>query len=92
MVKDLVNDGASILWRGRPVVGCHIVIILHELVLVFFLVVVRNLCTAAYREPDLGLGWRLAACSNGLLTLALLLGWDIATSTHVAIRLGVGVG
>jgi hypothetical protein len=90
VVEDLVDDGAGILWRVHPEVGGHIVIVLHELVLVFFLVVVRNLGTAACRESDLGLRWRLATRSNGLLTLALLLGRDVATGTHVAIRLRVG--
>ncbi len=85
MVKDLVNDGAGILCCGRPVVGGRFVIVLHELVLIFFLVIVRDLGSATGRESDLSLRWRLAACSNGVLTLALLLGRDVATGTNVAI-------
>jgi hypothetical protein len=90
MVENLVDDGASVFRRGRPIVGSHFVVIFHELVLVFFLVVVRDLGSATCGESDLGLRWRLAASGNGVLTLALLLGGDVATGANVAIRLRVG--
>jgi hypothetical protein len=91
MVEDLVDDRTSFLGRVRIVVGDHFVIVLDELVLVFFIVVVCDLSCATRREADFGLGWRLATRSYGMLTLTLLLGRDISTSAHVGIRLGVGV-
>lgn len=55
MVEDLVDDGASVFRRGRPVVGGHFIVLFHELVLVFFLIVVGDLDSATCRESDLGL-------------------------------------
>jgi hypothetical protein len=92
MIEDFVNDRTSLLGRVRPVVGSHLVIVLYELILVFFLVVVRDLGCTSRREADLGLRWRLSTRGYGVLTLSLFLGRDVSTSAHVRIRLGVRVG
>jgi hypothetical protein len=89
MIEDLVNDGATVLNSVCPIGGRHLVFLLRKLVVIIFFIVVRDLGCATCREPDLSLRRRLAACSNGMLTLALLLGWDIATSSNVTIRFGV---
>lgn len=89
MIEDLVDDGTSVLNGVRPVGGSHLVFFFCELVFVLFLIVVCDLSGAPCRESDLGLRRRLAACSNGMLALALLLGRDVATGSNVAIRLGV---
>lgn len=85
MVEDLVDDGASVLDGVRPVGRGHLVFLLSKLVFIIFFIVIRDLSCTSCGESDLGLRRRLAACGNGMLTLALLLGRNVATGSNVAI-------
>lgn len=85
MIKDLVDDGATVFNSVRPVGRGHLVFLFREFIFIILFVVIRHLGCATCRESDLGLRGRLTTCSNGMLTLALLLGRDIATGSNIAI-------
>jgi len=54
VVENLVDDGTGVLLGNSPVVGCHVILRLFELVRLI-IIVVRHLGRATRREADLGL-------------------------------------
>jgi hypothetical protein len=91
MVKNLVNDWASVFLGVSPVAGRHVVFLLFKGVLPIF-VIGRNLSCTPRREANLDLRGRQMTFGDEQLTMALLLRRDILFGIDVAVRLGVGAG